>query len=124
MRWTGFLVPVTAGTYHFYARTTGGVRLWLNDTLVMDRWNLQSDTTTLVAVVLQTGQRYTFKMEFVNRANSGLAQLEWGLPGWGPVPGGPPGQHVLIPSTQFFSTQTPGTNAEANGRPRDTNPEY
>ncbi len=38
VRWTGFVQARTAGTYTFSLQTTGAVRLWVGERLVLDRW--------------------------------------------------------------------------------------
>ena len=75
--------------------------------------------TTLVPR-LSSQRRYRFQMDFVN---SGYAILEWGLPGWGPIPGGPAGMHEVIPQSQFFRDQMVTAPSGPTARPKTTNPE-
>src|SRR5687768_4387689 len=37
-RWTGALTPPAAGTYTFATETDDGVRVWIDDVLVIDDW--------------------------------------------------------------------------------------
>ena len=38
VRWTGALEVAAGGTYTFHTRASDGVRLWVGDRLVIDRW--------------------------------------------------------------------------------------
>src|SRR5438477_12352052 len=38
VRWTGQIAAHTTEKYTFYTSSDDGVRLWLNDKLVIDRW--------------------------------------------------------------------------------------
>src|SRR4051812_28984691 len=38
-RWTGKLTPTTGGDYRLITRADDGVRLWVDGTLVLDRWS-------------------------------------------------------------------------------------
>ncbi len=43
-RFTGYVQSVNAGTYTFYVAADDGVRLWINDQLLIDKWVDQSAT--------------------------------------------------------------------------------
>jgi hypothetical protein len=38
VRWTGHLKPATTADYTFYVSSDDGVRLWVNDCLIIDNW--------------------------------------------------------------------------------------
>jgi len=38
IRWTGELEVPLSGTYSFYPKVQGGTRLWINDRLIIDKW--------------------------------------------------------------------------------------
>jgi len=44
VRWTGAVQPPISDTYTFYATTDDGVRLWINNQLVIDNWVDQAPT--------------------------------------------------------------------------------
>src|SRR5690606_24888407 len=55
-RWTGRLkVPVT-GRYKLGSLSDDGVRLYLNDTMIIDHWNLHSRAADQAVVYLVAGQ--------------------------------------------------------------------
>ena len=63
MRWTGQVVPYETGNYGFRVQTDDGVRLWVNNQLLIDRWQ---DTTVEAdaSIQLTGGQAYQIKMEY------------------------------------------------------------
>src|SRR5439155_1732718 len=44
IRWTGQVQPQYSETYWFVANTDDGVKFWVNDQLIIDRWVLQGPT--------------------------------------------------------------------------------
>ena len=83
VRWRGELLIAFTEAYRFYAFTEDGVRLWVNDQLVIDRWDVyrlneyRSDPIELVA-----GQKVTIEMWGRDNAAAGedptaTAQLLW-----------------------------------------------
>ncbi len=44
VRWTGEVVIPSAGTYTFHTQTDDGVRLWVNDILVLENWTDHGST--------------------------------------------------------------------------------
>jgi YVTN family beta-propeller protein len=96
VRWTGRLRPLLTGNYTFYVATDEGVRLWVNDRLVVDRW-----TNALplggekpgVPVMLRAGQSYKLRLEYQNTTGDGWIDLKWESPS---VP------REIIPATRLF----------------------
>ncbi len=80
VRWTGQVEPQYSETYVFETRTDDGVKLWVNDQLLIDRWQTQSATTLTNAISLQAGVRYNVVMEYFNRGGSARARLSWYSP--------------------------------------------
>lgn len=81
VRWTrtfGF----TGGTWRFTTYTDDGVRLWVDGTLVLDKWIPQAPTTYVVDVPLSAGN-HTVVMEYFENTVNALAQLSYA-----PVSGG------------------------------------
>src|SRR5205814_7584527 len=78
IRWTGQVMPQYSETYWFVASTDDGVKLWVNDQLVIDHWVLQGPTDlTSIPLNLVAGMRYNVKMEYFNGGGSGQAHLSW-----------------------------------------------
>lgn len=94
-RWTGWITPQYNETYTFYARTDDGVRLWVNDQLLIDRWTDQTSAVeTSGNITLSAGQKYSIKMEYYENKNNATAELRWSSPST-------PKQ--IIPQSQLFS---------------------
>ena len=78
-RWTGQLTPAKSGTYTFYTQADGGVRLYINDKLVISHWtagaNNQSATFGLTA-----GTAANIRLEYFDTTGTATAQLLWSGP--------------------------------------------
>jgi hypothetical protein len=78
VRWTGELEVEFSETYTFYANTDDGVRLWINNELVIDRWvDRRAPTEAKGTIDLVGGQRYPFVMEYYESGGDAVAQLSW-----------------------------------------------
>lgn len=94
VRWTGEVEAPATGTYTFYTTTDDGVRLYVNGTLVIDKWIDQSATEwASTPVSLVAGQRYTIRMDYYERAGDAVAQLRWS---------GPATPKQIIPSARLY----------------------
>lgn len=77
IRWTGKIQPQTSETYTFYTTSDDGVRLWVNNQLLINNWTDHSETENRGTIALQAGQLYDIKMEFYDREDTATAILEW-----------------------------------------------
>jgi hypothetical protein len=80
VRWTGQIEPQYSETYVFETRTDDGVKLWVNDQLLIDRWQIQGTTSWTNIIQLTAGMRYNIRMEYFTRGGSARAQLYWYSP--------------------------------------------
>ena len=76
-RWTGQLMPRYNETYIFTTTTDDGLRLWVNDQLLIDKWFGQGATPWSGTIALNAGQKYNLKMEYVQYTGNASAKLEW-----------------------------------------------
>ena len=79
-RWTGSLRPMFSEDYTFFLVTDEGVRLWVNDELLVDRWNpgAQIDFEAPgLPIFLRAGQFYDLRVEFQNVVGDGWVELKW-----------------------------------------------
>jgi hypothetical protein len=76
-RWEGFIQIPATGYYTFYTTTDDGVRLWINNQLVIDAWYPQSPTTHSYSINLTGGQQYSIRMDYNQYGGGELAKLEW-----------------------------------------------
>lgn len=82
VRWTGSLRAPATGAYKFQTVSDDGVRLWINNVLVIDNWTLHSSTTdTSGTVNLTAGQSYPVKLEYYENGGDSVIALNWSLPG-------------------------------------------
>ncbi|MHC4120624.1 MAG: LamG-like jellyroll fold domain-containing protein [Planctomycetota bacterium] len=83
VRWRGELEIAFTEAYRFYAVTEDGVRLWVNDQLVIDRWEVyRLNEYRSDPIELQGGQKVTIEMwgrdnDATAQTNSATAQLLW-----------------------------------------------
>jgi beta-glucosidase len=83
IRWTGFIKPTFSGTYKIGVNSDDGVRLWLNDKLVIDEWKNRGATTDQVEIEMKVGQQYAIKLEYFDNGSDAICQLLWEVPGKG-----------------------------------------
>jgi len=91
-RWTQNL-DLSSGRYQFAVTVDDGVRLWVNNQLIIDQWRDQQPTTYRGEINLAGGS-VPVKMEYYDNTGGAKAQLSWALvsgggstPGSVPVPG-------------------------------------
>jgi outer membrane protein OmpA-like peptidoglycan-associated protein len=80
VRWTGWLVPPVTGRYVLHLTVDDGVRLWLNQRLLLDEWRGQSLSSYHVAVELQAGQAYPLRVEYCQYSATSRLLLSWERP--------------------------------------------
>lgn len=80
VRWTGsFFAPVT-GEYRFFVTADDGVRVWIDDNLVVDAWQEQEATTYESAHFLDGQSYHKIKIEYFNTILHSVMMLAWENP--------------------------------------------
>ena len=77
VRWTGYIEPLYSQTYRFYTITDDGVRLWVNNQLLIDNWQKQPATEESGTIYLAAGQKYSLRMEYFQAYGQAVARLGW-----------------------------------------------
>ncbi|TCN59534.1 T9SS C-terminal target domain-containing protein [Flavobacterium circumlabens] len=77
VRWTGQIRPSYSETYTFYTTTDDGVRLWVNDVQLINKWNIQGSTEHTATITLNAGQKYNIKVEYFDNAGGATSKLSW-----------------------------------------------
>ncbi|MEA3227254.1 MAG: PA14 domain-containing protein, partial [Planctomycetota bacterium] len=82
VRWRGELEIAFSEAYRFYGITEDGVKLWVNDQLAIDRWDVyRLNEYRSDPIELQAGQKVTIEMwsrdNDVGESASATAQLLW-----------------------------------------------
>ncbi|MEQ1748675.1 MAG: putative Ig domain-containing protein, partial [Prosthecobacter sp.] len=80
VRWSGTVLVPTTGTYTFEATTDDGYRLWVNNSLIIDRWYDQSPTSHIGTIALTAGTAATIRVEYYENGGGAVAQLKWSGP--------------------------------------------
>jgi uncharacterized protein (DUF1800 family) len=108
VRWTGQIEPQYSEIYYFDTVTDDGLKLWVNDQLLIDKWQNQSGTEWTNAIALQANTRYNIKLEYLQTGGKAQAHLYW-------YSASQPKQ--LIPANRLYPTNGvdgSSTNAPAN----------
>jgi len=92
-RWTGQLQPLFSETYTFFTTTDDGVRLWIDNQLLIDNWTDHAATVDLGRIALEAGRLYDLKMEYYENTYDAVATLEWASPSQPPHVIPPPPAH-------------------------------
>lgn len=99
-RWTGKIQAMEGGTYTFRTTSDDGIRLWVNNVLLVDKLVDQSASSWTGTIALAAGQIYDIRIDYYENGGDALAQLEWQRPGQSMAP---------VPTAQLF-TALPSTN--------------
>lgn len=81
VRWEGFVESPTSGLFTFITKTDDGVRLWINNQLIIDHWFDQIPTEIQGTIQMTAGQKVPLKMEFYENRGGAVAELRWEGPG-------------------------------------------
>jgi len=77
VRWTGTIDPPESGMYTLISETDDGVRVWLDDVLVIDDWNGQFVERNEAAVMLTAGAPARLRVEYFELDMPASARLKW-----------------------------------------------
>jgi hypothetical protein len=80
VRWTGYAQPGHSETYTFFTVTDDGVRLWVNEQLLIDDWNDHEPVENSGTIELVAGQEYAIRLEFYESTGGAMVQLLWSSP--------------------------------------------
>ncbi len=75
VRWTRD-VDLSAGNYRFTATMDDGMRVWLDDQLLIDAWN-DSQVRTLQADRVVSGGRHSLRVEYYEAGGMAVAKFSW-----------------------------------------------
>lgn len=77
VRWSGWIEPRFSEEYTFYTLSNDGVRLWVDDRLVIDHWNEHSQAEDSGNMRLEAGQKYPIRLEYFQATGDALIHLQW-----------------------------------------------
>ncbi len=120
-RWTR-KITFTAGTYRFNTLSDDGVRLYVDNTLILDQWNDHAPTTHTADVVLAAGD-HDIRYEFYENAGGAVAKLNWTVINGTPEPTATPTPTPVPPTGgytgQYWNTIGTGRSPEFPTRAPD-----
>jgi glucose/arabinose dehydrogenase len=99
VRWTGEVLPQFTELYTFYLTTDDGARLWVDNSVLIDKWIPQAATEWSGSINLTAGQRYKIKVEYFELGGQASADLKWSST---KIP------KQIIPTSQLFSSPITG----------------
>ena len=88
VRWTGTIEAPTSETYTFHTQANDGVRLWLNNELIIDTWTWSKTWQVTQPpiefgsgdIALTAGQQYEIKLEYYENGDNAMCKLSWSTP--------------------------------------------
>ena len=105
VRWTGQVTAPATGTYTFHVITDDGVRLSVDNQLLIDKWVGQGATEWTATIVLTAGKKYDIRMEYYDYIKTAVAKLLWTRP---------PGTKEVIPQNRL--SPAPASPAAAGAK--------
>jgi beta-glucosidase len=85
VRWTGKLTIPKTNDYTLEFISDDGVRLWLNDTLIIDNWNDHAPESKSVSLKLEASKEYKMKIEYYQHGGGAIAKLDWSTLEYNPM---------------------------------------
>lgn len=79
IRWTGYLRANDTGAHNFRYSGENGYRIWVDDKLVADVWDIAWPTSD-TDIELKAGQVYKVRVEAVQKGTRGDHRLQWSRP--------------------------------------------
>jgi outer membrane protein OmpA-like peptidoglycan-associated protein len=80
IKWYGQLVTSETGEYSFAAQVDDGIRVWVDDVMVINQWGLNDLGIFEGTAYLEAGQQYDLRVEYFNALLEGEVELLWSLP--------------------------------------------
>ncbi len=98
VRWTGQIEPRFDETYTFTTSSDDGIRLWIDDQLIIDQWNDHTVTNHSGTMELFAGVRYDIRLEHYDHLGEAVATLSWSAASQ-PL--------EVIPQSQLYAADAP-----------------
>jgi hypothetical protein len=104
-RWTGEIQAQFTEPYALSLSSDDGVRMWLNENLVIDNWSSHSNKEMTAIANLVAGQHYLIRIEYFQNHGGSKLRLAWSSPST---------PKEVIPQSQLYSQPT---DVDGNGLP-------
>lgn len=80
VRWSGYIKPDKSDKYTFDVSSDDGIRLYLDDKLVIDDWNDHALLTNSYTVNLEANKFYKIKLEYYENGGGAIVKFGWRKP--------------------------------------------
>ena len=108
-RWTGQIQATHSGTFLFHTFADDGMRLWVNNQLLIDKWRVltpQDEKEFTATITLEAGKKYPIIVEYLQATNARDYILSWTPPGLSKTP---------VPQSQLYPESDPGVVGTGTG---------
>jgi hypothetical protein len=93
VRWSGYIRPQQSGAYTFTITTGNGVKLWVDDVLIINSPDNNTNNVLTGNISLSVGVYSSIKLEYKKNTDNAAVSLEWATSGIA---------KQLVPSTVFY----------------------
>ena len=114
LRLTGLVTFPAAGQYTFVTSSDDGVRVWVGDTLVVDRWETGSAERVGAPVTVAAGESRRIRVEYRDDTSTATLQLKWRTPSSGTTASVVPGS-ALRPDYGLVTKTTADDSTAVSG---------
>jgi len=83
VRWEGYWDFPASGRYRFRMTADDGIRIWIDNALILDAWIVQPPTTYVRYVSLTMGRHYV-RVDYYEHTGEAVAQVAWSYKGASP----------------------------------------
>ncbi len=108
VRWSGWLEPTATGGAQIRTLSDDGVRVWIDNQLVIDNWSVHALTADTASVNLVAGRRVPITIEYYGGGGNATLRLQWQQAG--------SSGFVAVPANRLYPTPAPATTNTALGR--------
>lgn len=77
VRWSGYITPTYNETFTFATRSDDGIRVWIDDRLVIDNWTGHAPRFDYGRIQLVQGIPYTIMVEYFQGGGGATLELYW-----------------------------------------------
>ncbi len=77
IRWQGYLTPPQSRKYTFYTSSDDGVRLYIDNKLLINNWTDHGTIIDSAEIELTAGRSYAVRLEYFENGGSEVIQLGW-----------------------------------------------
>jgi hypothetical protein len=77
VRWSGYITPTYNETFTFATRSDDGIRVWIDDRLVIDNWTGHAPRFDYGGIQLVQGIPYTIMVEYFQGGGGAVLELYW-----------------------------------------------